>query len=402
MKVTTDAVQVFGGYGYIKEYPVEKLMRDAKLFQIYEGTSQIQRLVIARAVHATRGEATAAGRAAGTRGRSASPIQSGPATSASRGDRVGADVLEQPVDDLAVATLAPAADDAAVPPHGRAGVAVDVEETPGKPDEVPVAPPSPSIVGSSLDRSAAHGSRGSTGSSSPASTRPVPVEVDGLVRHRGECGAHLRASSPSTSGGLSPSRGRTRASHWRTSPARAVALVELLHDGPASQAAVGTPSGTPVALHPPRGRPRTSFASIESWGSTRADAPASSPSAPAPKRSFVARQGTLRVMSLVNASPRPRPPRGRLRHLARASQARRARGRRRRRRMNPSSRRPLARGDRPHVGAARTTGEELPRGTTTASARIAGTRTSPGLVERALDVLGRDARRPARAWRGRP
>ena len=48
MKVSTDAVQVFGGYGYIKEYPVEKLMRDAKLFQIYEGTSQIQRLVIAR------------------------------------------------------------------------------------------------------------------------------------------------------------------------------------------------------------------------------------------------------------------------------------------------------------------------------------------------------------------
>src|SRR3954469_3808798 len=48
MEVTTDAVQVFGGYGYMKEYPVEKLMRDAKLFQIYEGTSQIQRLVIAR------------------------------------------------------------------------------------------------------------------------------------------------------------------------------------------------------------------------------------------------------------------------------------------------------------------------------------------------------------------
>jgi acyl-CoA dehydrogenase len=48
MKVTTDAVQIFGGYGYIKEYPVEKLMRDAKLIQIYEGTSQIQRIVIAR------------------------------------------------------------------------------------------------------------------------------------------------------------------------------------------------------------------------------------------------------------------------------------------------------------------------------------------------------------------
>ena len=48
MRSTTDAVQVFGGYGYTKEYPVEKLMRDAKLLQIYEGTSQIQRVVIAR------------------------------------------------------------------------------------------------------------------------------------------------------------------------------------------------------------------------------------------------------------------------------------------------------------------------------------------------------------------
>jgi len=48
MKAATDAVQVFGGYGYTKEYPVEKLMRDAKLLQIYEGTSQIQRVVISR------------------------------------------------------------------------------------------------------------------------------------------------------------------------------------------------------------------------------------------------------------------------------------------------------------------------------------------------------------------
>jgi acyl-CoA dehydrogenase len=48
MSVSTDAVQIFGGYGYTKEYPVEKLMRDAKLLQIYEGTSQIQRVVIAR------------------------------------------------------------------------------------------------------------------------------------------------------------------------------------------------------------------------------------------------------------------------------------------------------------------------------------------------------------------
>lgn len=50
MKCATDAVQVFGGYGYTKEYPVEKLMRDAKLMQIYEGTSQVQRMVIAKNV----------------------------------------------------------------------------------------------------------------------------------------------------------------------------------------------------------------------------------------------------------------------------------------------------------------------------------------------------------------
>jgi acyl-CoA dehydrogenase len=50
MRAATDAVQIFGGYGYTKEYPVEKLMRDAKLLQIYEGTSQIQRVVIARNV----------------------------------------------------------------------------------------------------------------------------------------------------------------------------------------------------------------------------------------------------------------------------------------------------------------------------------------------------------------
>ncbi len=50
MKVTTDAVQIFGGYGYMKDYPVEKFMRDAKITQIYEGTNQIQRNVIARHV----------------------------------------------------------------------------------------------------------------------------------------------------------------------------------------------------------------------------------------------------------------------------------------------------------------------------------------------------------------
>jgi acyl-CoA dehydrogenase len=50
MKTATDAVQIFGGNGYVRDYPVEKLMRDAKLLQIYEGTSQIQRVVMARSL----------------------------------------------------------------------------------------------------------------------------------------------------------------------------------------------------------------------------------------------------------------------------------------------------------------------------------------------------------------
>jgi len=50
MQTTVEAVQIFGGYGYMKDYPVEKLMRDAKLLQIYEGTNEIQRLVISREV----------------------------------------------------------------------------------------------------------------------------------------------------------------------------------------------------------------------------------------------------------------------------------------------------------------------------------------------------------------
>ena len=54
MQVAIDAVQIYGGYGYSQEYPVEKLMRDAKIFQIYEGTSQIQRIIIAREMFAGR------------------------------------------------------------------------------------------------------------------------------------------------------------------------------------------------------------------------------------------------------------------------------------------------------------------------------------------------------------
>jgi len=52
MRVTTDAVQILGGYGYMREYPVEKWMRDAKIMQIYEGTAQVQRLIIARRLKA--------------------------------------------------------------------------------------------------------------------------------------------------------------------------------------------------------------------------------------------------------------------------------------------------------------------------------------------------------------
>jgi len=50
MWVTVEAVQVLGGYGYVKEYPVERMMRDAKITQIYEGTNEIQRLIIANSL----------------------------------------------------------------------------------------------------------------------------------------------------------------------------------------------------------------------------------------------------------------------------------------------------------------------------------------------------------------
>ena len=54
MRVTVEAVQVLGGYGYIKDYPVERWMRDAKIYQIWEGTAEIQRIVISRAILGTR------------------------------------------------------------------------------------------------------------------------------------------------------------------------------------------------------------------------------------------------------------------------------------------------------------------------------------------------------------
>ncbi len=50
MRVTTDAVQVFGGYGYVEDFPVERYMREAKVLQIVEGTNQIQRMVIGRSL----------------------------------------------------------------------------------------------------------------------------------------------------------------------------------------------------------------------------------------------------------------------------------------------------------------------------------------------------------------
>jgi alkylation response protein AidB-like acyl-CoA dehydrogenase len=51
MWVTTEAIQIFGGYGYVSDYPVERLFRDAKVTEIYEGTSEIQRIVIARELY---------------------------------------------------------------------------------------------------------------------------------------------------------------------------------------------------------------------------------------------------------------------------------------------------------------------------------------------------------------
>jgi len=58
MEVTTNAVQIFGGYGFMRDYPIEKYMRDAKITQIYEGTNQVQRMVIARNLTKEAGQLT--------------------------------------------------------------------------------------------------------------------------------------------------------------------------------------------------------------------------------------------------------------------------------------------------------------------------------------------------------
>jgi len=61
MKVSTDAVQVLGGYGYVEDFPVERFMREAKALQIVEGTNQIQRMVIGRSLAAGSGAAAGSG-----------------------------------------------------------------------------------------------------------------------------------------------------------------------------------------------------------------------------------------------------------------------------------------------------------------------------------------------------
>ena len=78
MKVTTDAVQLLGGAGYVKDFPLERMMRDAKITQIYEGTNQIQRLVIPASGHGAPAAEVAGGgdRVVDVRGPASAPAQS--------------------------------------------------------------------------------------------------------------------------------------------------------------------------------------------------------------------------------------------------------------------------------------------------------------------------------------
>ena len=226
MKVTTDAVQVFGGYGYMKEYPVEKLMRDAKLFQIYEGTSQIQRLVIAKEIFLPRrraGRAHAAGvsrsvrqlplerrQEAGREADVADPGAQALGLGVDRGAGVAADVLGQAERDLAVAALAPAADDASAPPDRRPGVAVRVEERRAVRAEVPPRSFQPIVVGSSVGNSAADGlGRRRRLEIVREHVAGRAAEVDHGVDPRERPGSRA-PSSPSTSACRSRSQGRRR------------------------------------------------------------------------------------------------------------------------------------------------------------------------------------------------
>jgi alkylation response protein AidB-like acyl-CoA dehydrogenase len=68
MRVTTDAVQVLGGYGYVEDFPAERLMREAKVLQIVEGTNQVQRLVIGRELASAGGESVLAPGLSGSSG----------------------------------------------------------------------------------------------------------------------------------------------------------------------------------------------------------------------------------------------------------------------------------------------------------------------------------------------
>ena len=180
MKVTTDAVQVFGGYGYMKEYPVEKLMRDAKLFQIYEGTSQIQRLVIAKEIFLPRTASVSgaarrwkrrpeAGRRSGRR-RSGRAGEARPPRRRSAARTRRADVLKQPE------TISPSRrwlqPPTTRPSHHMVGPALPFESK----SVAPCGPRyhsrsfQPIIVGSSVGRSAAAGAGVLVGSRSSPST----------------------------------------------------------------------------------------------------------------------------------------------------------------------------------------------------------------------------------------
>ena len=221
--------------------------------------------------------------------------------------RVRADVLEQPEDDLAVAALRPAADDAAVPPDGRPGVAVACRRGRRRAGRgTSRVPSSPSSSGSSVGSSAAHGS-------GIVVVVEVVGEHDSRSRRRGRPSRAVppRAprvprgpSSPSTSGCRSRSPGPNAASHRRSSVAPGDARVERW--GSRAQPRCRRHPAV-LAVDPRvRGRPRTTLPSARA-AEGRARRRSASPPSGSPRRggACVARTGTLRLtISVVNASPR--------------------------------------------------------------------------------------------------